>query len=472
MRLVNLPSMSAFWRLSHCPAWPQLGEGPPHRSSSEETDRATRMAIGSWCHAAIAAILRGEPQPPLPVASWTDEKATDAGRVAFVESCAAACATVDRWIEWYRTSGVGDAWDVAIEQPIALHALDGTARALLLSRDRAYDEDLEAFEIPGTPDLACKMLIGPDEPRLVVFDWKTTVELELPEAREAWAMQLQLYALAWSAMNDDAAVEVRTLQVGPDDVRETVQPLEEMDLAAARASLRDAVIAYAKGTNDPRPGPHCSGCPSRSVCPVGGAMALQAVELVEPPPPDGVAVLPVRFALARPESPAHAAWLWDRLGLAEAFLDGLRAEIRAWVADQPGGAVRFPDGRVAAMFEQSSRSLHLESPGAFAALAGELGPEAAEAIAPRKTSMAAIERAVRERLSKAGVVPARGALKEGRERVVTALRGVGAMRESTALVFRVRKPAASKRLTATPDDQLEAKLRASVGEPEPEAADG
>ena len=463
MRLVNLPSMSSFWRLYHCNAWPELGEGHASRTSKGEIDRSTRMAIGSWVHYQIAAHLRGEAPPPVPT-SWLEDPVTEAGRQAFEETVAAACATVERWCEWYaEQGGFADAWDVAIEQPLAFHALDGTARVLMLSGARAYEEDLEAFEIPGTPDLAFKEENGGD-PLGVVYDWKTTLEVELPFAREAWDRQLRLYAVAWSALHDDMDVEIRTLQVGPDDVAERRVRLDAMELSSIRGAIRDAVLAYAKGHGDPTPGPHCDGCPSRSICPVGGELALEAIEEIEPTPPAGVAALPVRFALARPTSPAQAAWLWDRIGLAEAFLDGLRAEVRAWVADQPGGSVTLPDGRVAGMFEQSSRSIRLEAPGAYAALAGELGAEVAEEIAPRWTSMAAIERAVRAKCSKAG--GGRGTLKVGKERVLAALSAVpGALHEGKATVFRVKKPG-KRRAQATPDDQLEAKLRASVHEEE------
>lgn len=459
-------SASSIWRLRHCGLWPHL----PHHK--EELSADDPRLVGTDAHTALAALV-GVQDPTadyqeiaalaIHVARQPDEDVIE----ATPRLDGPAAAVVDRWWEW-RWSGAA-AWlsggSVRPEVAVAVDLETGDGRLLRVDAPRGYDR-LTPTEVPGTIDVA----VSEDEQGpVVVADWKTTQELELPHAREAWLTQLRVYALAWSAIHDDADVVCRVVQIGPDEVREHVLALDPLDCAEARTELL-ATLRRSSPQAPATPGSHCSGCPARRSCPAGKAVAEDAVAKSAPTPQT---LEPVVYPLTRPTDEAHAAWLYDRVRLARAYLDGVEAELRAWVQEQPDGAVGFPDGRRAGMVEMVERKLDLSVPGAFARLAALFGPERAEAMAPRRASIASVEGAARAQvLSRGGRAP-RGAIKQAIEEAMRELEATGAVRLTRHLEFRVRAPA-TKRAPgphATPPEQLEEALAASVAATAP-AADG
>jgi len=460
-------SASNIWRLRYCGLWPHL----PHYEEEPSPDDPRR--VGTDVHTALAA-LAGIQDPTadyqeiaalaIHVARHPDDDVIDAP----VALGGPVATLVDRWWEWRWSDAAGwlSASAVCPEAAVAVDLASGRARLLRVDAPRAYPK-LGQTEVPGSIDLA---LPPAADGGVSVADWKTTQELDLPHASEAWMTQLRVYALAWSALHDDADVACRLVQVGPDEVRERTMVLDPLDCAELRAELL-SMLHRSSPKAPATPGSHCSGCPARRSCPAGKAVAEDAI--VKSAPPTTTAA--DTFPLARPTNEAHAAWLYDRVRLARAYLDGVEAELRAWVQEQPDGAVVFPDGRRAGMVEMSERKIDLSVPGAFARLASLFGPERAEAIAPRRVSITSVEDAARAKVLAHGRAP-RGAIKTAIEEAMRELECTGAVRVSTHLEFRVKAAPKPRRggphPHATPPEQLEEALAASLAATAPQEGGG
>lgn len=216
-------------------------------------------------------------------------------------------------------------------------------------------------------------------------------------------MQVLMYALCASQLWPTTRVRVELAHVGGSTWIDPAE-LDPMDLGAARAKLAE-LAERVRRPSLPVLGPHCRDgyCPIAAHCPAGRELAARVAREVELPMPDAHAV----------ESDEMAADILERLPLAEAYLDALRAAAEAHVAR--AGVVTSRSGARWGVVEQVGTERLQLTPEAEAVL--EAIPGAIEV--ERSATKASIERALRS----AG----KGWTKRMRE-VVSQLREVGALR--------------------------------------------
>lgn len=218
----------------------------PFREGTATSDEAGVAALsGTAFHGRVHASLAELPAPvPVPGA---DDEAVD--------------AMFDAWRAWWPTFR-GSLWWHA-EVPVAFDLETGDGRFLPSSGHRDYSA-ARASEIPGTTDV---FALEREHDALHVIDWKTGHPDYLDPADDS----KQLVALALGLARNPEIAPVRVVfvymvHVAPDGVRVDRATLEDLDLDAAEADLRDIVAGIAD-ERAPRPGPHCRYCPARAGCP-------------------------------------------------------------------------------------------------------------------------------------------------------------------------------------------------------------
>lgn len=447
MNTVRLPSASGIWLAYLCPLSAALGG---------RRARTAQMEAGTVAHRALERAAR----LTNPAAPFTPDDASADLR-----------AQLDHWWSW-RWSAETVAWwpptgPAEVEVGIAIDLERLTARRIPARHpETGYDEaGLVDGEIPCTADL----IIPPGEEDGVaeVVDWKSSLELDLSvvEHEARWRRQVTVYAVAASLLYGGCDVRVRTVQVGPDGPREgepvLVSAFELLGVAAELAELQEQAREQARRlaageTPDARPGAHCASCPAAGHCP-RAREAIEAVVIEATPANDSERPL---IRLRAPESGRDVGELLTTIALARGFLDELETATRAWVAEQPGGVVELGDGRVAGYERVNGhRIVDMSVPGAVSLLGGIVGPDRVEAVAPRRTSIEAIERAVRARIThQPGVRLERGAIKRALDGALATLTAAGVIRTGGTPAPRWFCRASK----ATPEALIEQKLRASL----------
>ena len=429
-----LPSASGMWIADACPLSPRLGG---------QREATPDMLHGIEAHALIerAAALTS------PAALDLDPVEDEALR-----------AQLHAWWEWRWSPEVVAWWPPGTgerEVGVALDVEACTARRIPPRHpETGYAAaNLSPTEVACTLDLA----MGPGADGVAeVVDWKTTTATE-PRARPGWGRQVAIYSAAWSLLHEGCDVRRRVVQVGPDgaDERpaEVVGEFEALGVVAELRELRR--LAFAPEAPEPRPGMHCSMCPGAGRCPAAREAAELAVTKAAPP---AVASANAQYELGRPVDAAHAAWLLERVALAERFLQGVLAEVRGWVSEQPGGVVELPNGRTVGFERQEGdRYLDFTVPGAFAALAEIVGAERADRVAVRRASLKSVELAVRAALFEGGGKLPRGSIKRAEEDANVRLQSAGVLkRHAAALAW------FNRQTKGTHPALVESKLAASV----------
>jgi hypothetical protein len=217
---------------------------------------------------------------------------------------------VEPWVQAYRRAG----WRA--EVPFAINLDEGTARELPKTTHRGYDGK-RPDELCLTTDLVY-MSEDAEGPFGCVDDLKWSgFHGDAEKARAQLTGQALAVARAWSVDR----VRARALRVSEDGLDDTTEVdwCDVFDLAEIEASIA-ADVARIEGS-EPRPGGWCTDrwCPARLSCKVT-TEALQAPIPVE-------ALSRFRPELM-PMSPEHAAWMWPRLELAEAWISTAKANIK------------------------------------------------------------------------------------------------------------------------------------------------
>ena len=248
----------------------------------------------------------------------------------------------DNALAWWRAVGGGTTL-IGTEQAFGIYP-DG--RVLVLGRvaDRAYQDDAAVW---GTADLVWVDGNG----RVNVLDWKTG----RPENVEPVHENAQLAALAamavvgvasqdvdreagatvWLAFVSEGGVDARSAHIPPHHLH-----LDRKELA----SLAD--VLQAPRSYPAVPGDHCRYCPRRT-CEARDGIARDLV------PVDGA---PSPWSLdGGIDSPERAAWLVERLALAEKVLDNAKVALRSY-ADEHGG-IALADGSVWARREETRETI-------------------------------------------------------------------------------------------------------------------
>lgn len=218
---------------------------PFREGTATSDDPGVAALTGTAFHALVHAELAGLPAPdPMPGAD--DE---------------AARAMFEAWKAWWPTFR-GSLWWHA-ETPVAFDLDTGAGRFLPASGHRDYSAARRS-EIPGTADA---IAYEPAHDTLHVLDWKTGHPDYLDPADDSKQLVALALALARNPELDPVRVVfVYMVHVAPEGVRVDRAALEDLDLDAAEADLRDVVAGIAD-ERAPRPGPHCRYCPARAGCP-------------------------------------------------------------------------------------------------------------------------------------------------------------------------------------------------------------
>ncbi|HEY6460615.1 MAG TPA: PD-(D/E)XK nuclease family protein [Polyangiaceae bacterium] len=367
-------SASGLARGRRCLWWARGEIALPDRPSSSEAK------LGTAVHAAIAAHIDGLPERPAAFSDDLDDAQVDAfDRI------------LSRWAEWWPKASGGLAWKA--EVPVAWNVRTGAAR--LLPRDAAHRDygELDDDEIPGTVD-ACAV----DDGRVSVIDWKTgRQQVESPATNP----QLAHNGAALAAVHGASEARVTYTKLGEEAIF-SPEPavLDAISFEATRDELRTMIDSIA--TSEPRPGPWCTWCPAKGVCPETAVAVEQVIEAT-------AIVRRVPMSLEIRDN-AHAAGMLTAVDAVEQFVDELRRRLKAY-ADANGG-IAMPDGTV-----YSRTDVTTERP--------DLSVEAALAVIEQE----ALADAVKHSITWSEIKKRGGA--EAEKRVRAALRKLGAVKVTT-----------------------------------------
>lgn len=381
--------------------------------------------LGTEEHARIEATLSAEP------ADAPDDDDPDTS------------ATHARWVAEWHEQERARGW--IPEQAIALNPRTGETR--LITRGPDGHRDYSAVPLGWIAGTADGVLPPPEG--LEIADWKTG-QADAYRARELVRSpdgRLVSRQVGWRRPTDLG--QLLTLAAGfarhygTRDAGLQLVPANEhrLHVERARVGLLDlrlherrlaAVLDEADGDAKPRPGAHCKSlyCPLHGHCPATSEAARELVPALRLS-----RFVPVRHS-AEFESPEHLGWQWQAVQAAEEALKAMR--LAAVVAMRERWPGRLADGSTVALEPQSRETVDLAAPGAEAVLRRELGAAADAAIeTKRSTSKGAIYEAVRpavdaaKEAARAAGEKLRGiSYAAAQERVVEALRAVGAVRRS------------------------------------------
>jgi CRISPR/Cas system-associated exonuclease Cas4 (RecB family) len=366
---------------------------------------------GTAVHAAIEADVRGCARHPA-----IDQR---------------AARTADAFREWWPNFAGETKWFA--EPGFVFDLATSTTRFLGEGTKREAYANVGEHEVGMTADLVT--LNRDDE--LIVYDVKTGRSQNVDPAESN--TQLMTLALAARRQFPSAlAVRAGLLFVSPFGVSVDEHTFDHFDLDAYEAEL----LALSRGiaTSEPQPGKHCNYCPASHVCPATtGALAQMA-------PPASLDTerrrLPIVTSAGAIESMAHARHQYLTLRAAKAAVDRAWAAMLMW-ADNHGG-IDLGDGRSYMKTEKTRESISLDDRVALDALRAELGAHWELAVT-LDTSKSAIKEAAREVARTSGEKIA-----TIERRVLTALRGVGAVKTSTSTTYdEVATPSTEPRLAPT-----------------------
>jgi Protein of unknown function (DUF2800) len=207
-------------------------------------------------------------------------------------------------------SEIAFAYDPATDTAIELQPVDG---------HRDYSE-AGPGAICGTADVVS---VAVNDSRVVVMDWKSGSTFV--DAADATA-QLSGLALFAARAYDKTEASIATLRVTESGVTERWLDLDAFDLDRVAGEIAARLAAVP--TAEPTPGSWCNDrwCPARLACPATTTALEQVI------PVESLA----RFKMALlPESPAHAAWMFPRLKIAEEYLETLKANIYDMARAEP-----------------------------------------------------------------------------------------------------------------------------------------
>ena len=248
---------------------------------------------------------------------------------------------------------------------------------------------------------------------LVVTDWKTGRSRGAAVA--SW--QLRVYAL-WAARYygvEDVTIEMA--YPSPDGCPVNAASLDALELALIESDLRALLARLPQAV--PTPGAHCHEryCPIVAVCPVTQRSLAQI---------EGATSAATRLPLVPTiETPEQAARVRRGLKMVEAAIPSLRAALEAYV--DAHGPVDMGDGTVfGALTHDGRRKIDITRPGALSAVRAYLGEHVDEAL-DVSTSKAALERAMRRKLTREGMTE-RGALSRAMAPLMRELEALGAVK--------------------------------------------
>lgn len=301
------------------------------------------------------------------------------------------------------------------EMALAYNVQTGQARELV-QRDQRDFSDVRPGELWGRPDLVYVMM-----GKLHVRDYKSGWGARGASAREH--AQLRACALAAARWHGCSSVVVEFGLLDEYGVHVVGDELDPFALGEIAAGLAD-VVARIEAAEHPRPTPgrwcHSEYCPVASVCPAT-KMALAAV----------TSTSNLRFPLtAHLETVEHATYQRSVLKTLMQALDVYDHAVKVFAETTPLPA---SNGKVWGKVETTRREIDLSVPAAFEVLRDQLGPMHADAVCDRRTSKAAIQRAVKQIVKKG----------EGRAKLDTilqALEAAGGIKESTFTKFEEYKP--------------------------------
>jgi|SRR5579883_788600 len=305
-------------------------------TSNEEAD------YGNAFHGLIGVLPAGVPESKLPkraliltkAARLEKKYATRASAKEIADHVLVVHAAVRKWIK--REIGSLDGWEVTQERALAYNPWDDVGRETTpaTAEEHLY-KDVGPDEIPGTSDLE---LWNPKESTLYVLDYKTGRDPVLP----AQSGQLLTLALAASRLRKAKRVIVGIIHA-PADGLTTIQAITVTSkrMEAHRKALRRALAMIGDGTL--RPGPHCTSeyCPALAVCP----SKTNALAMLKA---NGTALTADRVGK-----------IHQTIELYERLKDGLKAQIKAWVAQN--GPAQRPDGKVLIIRESTRSTLSKSS---------------------------------------------------------------------------------------------------------------
>ena len=279
--------------LSECGWWARDGVQWANRTSDA-------ASFGTQLHACCEAIIEG--------------------RGAYAEDDA-VLHLFRRVVEPWLLANVRVGWRA--EVPFALDAFAGTARELPKGAHRDYS-GAKADDVCMTLD-ACYMGEDADGVFACVDDFKWSGFHGDEAKAEA---QLTGQALAVSLAYGVDRVRARAIRISENVVDDTseVYWFGMFDLEAAREAIASALGKVA--SSEPKPGAHCFNrwCPASGSCPATTEAMAQVI------PAESLA----RFKVALvPESPAHAAYLWPRLKLAEEWVEKAIANVKDLARSEP-----------------------------------------------------------------------------------------------------------------------------------------
>lgn len=217
------------------------------------------------------------------------------------------------WTDWFAANGPRS---IQHEVALAYDPETGVGRELRPEYHRDY-RNVRKGEIGGSLDA-----ITYDEGALHVFDWKTGK----PVAPAKSNMQLAAGMLAARGLYPDAtSYHVHLIYLNDEGRPAYVDSaeLDEMDLDAARAELRDALRNH--GLAKPVPGAHCTAlyCPARGTCP---ATVAAMVEL------SGVTAQSVEAMVSRSiKTPDDVRRVWPLLLRADELLKAAKDKVKTIV---------------------------------------------------------------------------------------------------------------------------------------------
>lgn len=301
---------------THCAWWARPEVDAPPRPSSADAE------VGTEVHAAIAAMLAGQPEP-----AHSDE--------------------ADPYLRAWRTAAVArDGWRP--EVAVAYDPATDTAVEVPAKGGHRDYSGLSAGIIAGTADA-----VRVDPAGVVVADWKCAAGIDLHADPASDNLQIAFYALALCRAHGATEARVCVVRIDADGVTEDWHDLDAAALDAV--SWRVAEIVAAIPRSRPTPGPWCAErwCPALAVCPAAAA-STEAMILATAPAP---------LAITADNAPRLLA----RLDLAEAACEAVRAGLRAY-ADAAGG-IPLADGRIWRRHEEARESVALDGPAGAEALA-------------------------------------------------------------------------------------------------------
>ena len=371
---------SALPLLKKCQWWAR-----PEVIASPQQPPSEAMLTGTAVHAAIEAILRGQP------AAVLEDTAAD---------------LFNEWKQWWATTPLNHAGWIA-EFAFAYDVNTDSARSIQTDEHRKYQ--VNPSEIPGTIDA----LWLADDHGLII-DWKTGSSFgNVADAQDHW--QLRLYALMVARAYKFDYMETYIVRITEDGVRTTSATLDAMDLDAVAAEV--AALVRSVPSSQPRPGSHCTRCKAVAVCPTTTA----AMDALAP-------AAPVELRIT---SPDQASSLLLRLRQVQAACETMEAMLKEYAANRNEEGIPLPGGKRWVRKSVDRESINLN------------GVENAEAIAA--ISMAGVESAIESKLniSKAGierVLKTQGLkgkeLGAKVEELMNELRRIGATRTTTVDAYR------------------------------------